>query len=83
MLLGNSNFGGTYKDGETTFDFLTDGLDGEWTALTGISIDDFEHALFSVNGAGLTVWDGESVKTIGDYTLTYNEEKKTITLANA
>ena len=83
LLLGNSNFGGTYKDGETTFDFLTDGLDGEWTALTGISIDDFEHALFSVNGAGLTAWDGESVKTIGDYTLTYNEDKKTITLANA
>ncbi|MBQ9804617.1 MAG: hypothetical protein IJW35_07230 [Lentisphaeria bacterium] len=79
FYLGNRLENGE-TDGFTTFDFIAEG-EAEWTAVAGI--DDFTNAKFSVNGAGLTTWDGESVKTIGDYTLTYDEDKKTITLANA
>ena len=50
-------------------------------AVAGIS--DFTNAKFSVNGAGLTAWDGTAAIEIGDYTLTYDADKKTITLANA
>jgi len=80
FYLGNRIEGGA-EPGVTTFDFIADGLDEAWTAIAGI--DDFANAQFSVNGAGLTAWDGSAAIAIGDYTLTYDAEKKTITLANA
>jgi len=80
FYLGDRNNETGATEDFTTFDFIADG-EANWTAVAGIS--DFTNAKFSVNGAGLTTWDGESVKTIGDYTLTYDAEKKTITLANA
>jgi hypothetical protein len=41
------------------------------------------NAQFSINGAGLTAWDGKAAIAIGGYELTYDADKKTITLANA
>jgi len=80
FYLGNRVEGGA-EPGVTTFDFVTDGLDEAWTAIAGIS--DFANAKFSVNGAGLTAWDGTAAIAIGGYELTYDADKKTITLANA
>ena len=80
FVLGNRIEGGA-EPGVTTFDFVTDGLDKAWTAVAGIS--DFANAKFSVNGAGLTAWNGTAAIEIGGYELTYDAEKKTITLANA
>jgi len=78
FVLGNRTEAGK-TDGFTTFDFVTDGLDNEWTAVAGIS--DFTNAKFSVNGTGLTTWDGKSAIEIGGCSLTYNAEDKTIKLA--
>ena len=79
FYLGNRVEGGA-EPGVTTFDFIADG-EANWTAVAGIS--DFTNAQFSVNGAGLTAWDGTAALAIGDYELTYDADKKTITLANA
>ena len=62
----------------TTFDFIADG-EANWTAVAGIS--DFTNAKFSVNGAGLTAWDGTAAIAIGGYSLTYDAKDKTIKLA--
>jgi len=78
FYLGNRLENGE-TDGFTTFDFITDGLDKEWTAIAGI--DDFTNAQFSVNGAGLTTWDGSAAIEIGGYSLTYDATDKTIKLA--
>ena len=53
------------------------------TIFMGGRRDQIANAPFTVNGAGLTTWDGTAAIVIGDYTLTYDEDKKTITLANA
>ena len=53
------------------------------TIFMGGRRDQITNAQFSVNGAGLTTWDGTAAIEIGGYTLTYDAEKKTITLANA
>jgi len=79
FYLGNRVEGGA-EPGVTTFDFIADG-EANWTAVAGIS--DFTNAQFSINGAGLTTWDGTAALAIGDYELTYDADKKTITLANA
>jgi len=79
FYLGNRVEGGA-EPGVTTFDFIADG-EANWTAVAGIS--DFTNAKFSVNGAGLTTWDGKAALAIGGYELTYDADKKTITLANA
>jgi len=79
FYLGNRIEGGA-DPGVTTFDFIADG-EANWTAVAGIS--DFTNAKFSVNGAGLTTWDGAAAIEIGGYSLTYDADKKTITLANA
>jgi len=79
FYLGNRVEGGA-EPGVTTFDFIANG-EANWTAVAGIS--DFTNAKFSVNGAGLTTWDGKAALAIGDYELTYDADQKTITLANA
>ncbi|MBQ9803245.1 MAG: hypothetical protein IJW35_00210, partial [Lentisphaeria bacterium] len=78
FYLGNRLENGE-TDGFTTFDFSTDGLDKEWTAVAGI--DDFTNAQFAVNGTGLTAWDGSAAIEIGGYSLTYDATDKTIKLA--
>ena len=80
FILGNRIEGGA-EPGVTTFDFVTDGLDKDWTAVAGIS--DFANAKFSVNGSEAQLWNGTAAIEIGGYELTYDAEKKTITLANA
>jgi len=80
FYLGNRTATGE-TDGFTIFDFSTDGLDKEWTAVAGIS--DFTNARFSINGSEAQLWDGESALAIGDYKLSYNKEEKLITLAQA
>ncbi|MBQ9803333.1 MAG: hypothetical protein IJW35_00665, partial [Lentisphaeria bacterium] len=80
FYLGDRNNETGATEDFTTFDFIAEG-EANWTAVAGI--DDFTNAKFSVNGAGLTTWDGSAAIAIGGYNLTYNEDKKTITLANA
>jgi len=77
FYLGNRVEGGA-EPGVTTFDFIADG-EANWTAVAGIS--DFTNAKFSVNGAGLTTWDGTAAIEIGGYSLTYDAKDKTIKLA--
>jgi len=77
FYLGNRVEGGA-EPGVTTFDFIADG-EANWTAVAGIS--DFTNAKFSVNGAGLTTWDGTAAIEIGGYELTYDSADKTIKLA--
>ncbi|MBE6400268.1 MAG: hypothetical protein E7041_09030 [Lentisphaerae bacterium] len=77
FYLGNRVEGGA-EPGVTTFDFIADG-EANWTAVAGIS--DFTNAKFSVNGAGLTTWDGTAAIEIGGYELTYDAKDKTIKLA--
>ncbi|MBQ9804434.1 MAG: hypothetical protein IJW35_06290, partial [Lentisphaeria bacterium] len=78
FYLGNRTATGE-TDGFTTFDFITDGLDKDWTAVAGIS--DFTNAQFAVNGTGLTTWDGKAAIAIDGYELTYDAKDKTIKLA--
>jgi len=78
FYLGNRLENGE-TDGFTIFDFSTDGLDKEWTAVAGIS--DFTNAKFAVNGEGLTTWDGKAAIAIDGYELTYDAKDKTIKLA--
>ena len=80
FYLGNrdNETGLTVEDSFTTFDFIADG-EANWTAVAGIS--DFTNAKFSVNGAGLTTWDGTAAIEIGGYSLTYDAKDKTIKLA--
>jgi len=77
FYLGNRTATGE-TDGFTTFDFIAEGK-AEWTAVAGI--DDFTNAKFSVNGEGLTTWDGSAAIAIGGYSLTYDAADKTIKLA--
>ncbi|MBE6399115.1 MAG: hypothetical protein E7041_03115 [Lentisphaerae bacterium] len=79
FYLGNRLEGGAKPD-VTTFDFIAEG-DANWTAVAGIS--DFTNAKFAVNGSEAQLWDGTAAIEIGGYELTYDAEKKTITLANA
>jgi len=79
FYLGDRNNETGATEDFTTFDFITDGLDKAWTAVAGIS--DFTNAQFSVNGAGLTTWDGTAAIEIGGYSLTYDATDKTIKLA--
>jgi len=65
FYLGNRVEGGA-EPGVTTFDFITDGLDKDWTAVAGIS--DFTNAQFSINGA-IGTWDGD-VMTVTEDDLT-------------
>jgi hypothetical protein len=81
FYLGDRNNETGATEDFTTFDFVTDGLDKDWTAIAGIK--DFTNAQFSINGAGLTAWDGKAALAIDGYELTYDADKKTITLANA
>ena len=80
FYLGNRTAEGETA-GVTTFDFIADGLDEAWTAIAGIK--DFTNAQFSVNGGEAKLWDGASALAIDGYELTYDADKKTITLANA
>jgi len=77
FYLGNRVEGGAEPD-VTTFDFIAEG-EANWTAVAGIS--DFTNAKFSVNGTGLTAWDGSAAIAIGGYELTYDAKDKTIKLA--
>jgi len=81
FYLGNrdNETGLTVEDSFTTFDFITDGLDKDWTAVAGIS--DFTNAKFSVNGSEAQLWDGTAAIEIGGYSLTYDAKDKTIKLA--
>jgi len=79
FYLGDRNNETGATEDFTTFDFITDGLDKAWTAVAGIS--DFTNAQFSVNGAGLTTWDGTAAIEIGGYSLTYDATDRTIKLA--
>jgi hypothetical protein len=68
------------SNGVTTFDFIADG-EAAWTAIAGISTSDFTNAKFLINGvAGEWV---DNTMAVGGYELTYDADKKTITLANA
>jgi len=78
FYLGNRNNKTGATEDFTTFDFIADG-EASWTAVAGIS--DFTNAKFSVNGAGLTTWDGAAAIEIGGYSLTYDAKDKTIKLA--
>ncbi|MBE6399861.1 MAG: hypothetical protein E7041_06950 [Lentisphaerae bacterium] len=70
----------TVENSFTTFNFVTDGdFKDAWEAVAGI--EDFTNAQFSVNGAGLTTWDGKAALAIGGYSLTYDATDKTIKLA--
>jgi len=78
FYLGDRNNETGATEDFTTFDFIADG-EANWTAVAGIS--DFTNAKFSVNGAGLTTWDGKAALAIGGYSLTYDAKDKTIKLA--
>ena len=78
FYLGDRNNETGATEDFTTFDFIADG-EANWTAVAGIS--DFTKAKFSVNGAGLTTWDGSAAIEIGGYKLTYDATDKTIKLA--
>ena len=69
----------TVEDSFTTFNFVTDGFSNAWEAIAGI--EDFTNAKFSVNGTGLTTWNGTAAIEIGGYELTYDATDKTIKLA--
>jgi hypothetical protein len=78
FYLGNRNADGT-ANGATVFDFHTDGFDGAWDAIAGIS--DFTNAQFAINGKGQTAWtDTEAALVINGYELSYNDTEKTVTL---
>jgi len=53
------------------------------TIFVGGRRDQIANAKFSVNGSEAQLWDGKAALAIGDYELTYDADKKTITLANA
>jgi len=80
FYLGNRTATGE-TTGVTTFDFITDGLDKDWTAVAGIS--DFANAQFSINGA-IGTWDGDVMTVTEDdltIKLTLDRTNNKVTLA--
>jgi hypothetical protein len=87
FLLGTRDLeSGEVVDGSfTLFDFNTDGFEGNWDAIAGI--DDFEHAMFSINGGDVVAWNGIDALAVTSgkltYNFSYNEDTKVVTLAQA
>ena len=68
-------------DQKIVLDLVTDGLDKDWTVISGEGLDEIMAAIggYALNGVVTELTDGQ----LGDYTLNYDEDEKKLTLGLA